>query len=151
MLEQDKVLGKSIKGYHFCVLMMLSTLKKNHCMSFHLFCKAKFDILRNELNWLEDWPDDLVKILLEASKHVWRAQHLALAFNPVASSFLVKASQKFDARLMEPLEIPPFVQANSLLPSTNQSRFVVFPGYFVLDRIVKCQVCLASDNDPDSS
>lgn len=124
---------------------------EDHYESFHQFCYVKFTTIRSELNWPEDWPDDLVMDLLEASKHVWRAQNLALAFDPIATSFRVKTSAKFNVRLMEPLETPTLCQTNSLLPSTTQVGFLVSPGYIVLDRIIKCQICLAPDYSLDSS
>jgi len=82
---------------------------------------------------------------------VWRAKNLANAFDPVATYFVLKASAKFDARLMEPLETPTLYQTDRLFGSTTQVEFLVSPGYIVCDRIIKCQVCLASYYSSDSS
>ena len=123
---------------------------KDYVRSFHLFCSEKFDIIGNELNWNEEWPDHLVKDFLEAMKHVWRAHKLALAFDPVASQFSVKASAQFDVKFMEPLELPTLLQTDSLSPFTAHVGFLVNPGFIVQDRIIKCQVYLAPNVSLDS-
>jgi len=124
---------------------------EDHCKNFHEFCNLKFNIIRNALKWLENWPDDLVTDLLETAQHVWLAKNLANAFDPVATRFKMKPSAKFDDRLMEPVGTPIFFQTDSLRPYNTQVGFLVSSGYFVCDRIIKCQVCLASCYSSDSS
>ncbi|KAG0599099.1 hypothetical protein M758_12G127800 [Ceratodon purpureus] len=124
---------------------------KVYCGSFHLFCNRKFDNIQSELKWQEEWPDNLVKDFLEAMKHVWRAHKLALAFDPVASLFSVKATAQFDVKFMEPLETPTIFQADSFSPYPPQVGFLVNPGFIVLERIIKCQVYLSPDDSFDDS
>lgn len=151
----ERVRGAQARRYAWEEFQRLSLLcpvdaihrGEDDCESFRQFCNAKFRTIQNELKWLEDWPDDLVTDLLEVSKHVWRAQHLALAFDPVAAHFSVKTSDKFNVRLMEPLETPTdFFQNDSL----TQVGFLVNSGYIVLDRIIRCQVCLVPEYSSDS-
>ena len=115
-----------------------------------MFCNRKFENIQNELKWQEEWPDNLVKDFLEAMKHVWRAHKLALAFDPVASLFSVKATAQFDVKFMEPLETPATFQ-ESLSPYTPGVGFLVNPGFIVLERIIKCQVYLSPGESYDDS
>lgn len=119
-----------------------------YCAEFHVFCNRKFDILQNELMWQEEWPDNLVKDFLEAMKHVWRAHKLALAFDPIASLFVVKPKAQFDVKFMEPLKTPTIFQSsNSFSSYCPQVGFLVNPGFIILKRIIKCQVYLTPEED----
>lgn len=121
-----------------------------YCAEFHVFCNRKFDTLQNELKWQEEWPDNLVKDFLEAMKHVWRAHKLALAFDPIASLFVVKPAAQFDVKFMEPLETMPTIfrsSHDSFSPHCPQVGFLVNPGFIILKRIIKCQVYLQSPED----
>lgn len=117
-----------------------------YCAEFHVFCNRKFDTLQKELRWHEEWPDSLVKDFLEAMKHVWRAHKLALAFDPIASLFVVKPAAQLDVKFMEPLETLTIFQTDSShSPNSSKVEFLVNPGFIILKRIIKCQVYLSPD------
>lgn len=121
-----------------------------YCAEFHVFCNRKFDTLQKELKWREEWPDTLVKDFLEAMKHVWRAHKLALAFDPIASLFIVKPAAQFDVKFMEPLETPTVFQTDGFSPYSPQVGFLVNPGFIILKRIIKCQVYLSPEESLES-
>lgn len=121
-----------------------------YCSEFHVFCNRKFETLQKELKWQEEWPDTLVKDFLEAMKHVWRAHKLALAFDPIASLFLVKPAAQFDVKFMEPLETPTVFQTDGFSPYSPQVGFLVNPGFIILKRIIKCQVYLSPEESWES-
>jgi len=115
--------------------------KAYHC-NFHMFCNRKFQVIHDELQWWDTWPEPLVEEFLEAMKHVWRAHKLSLTFTPPASIFCVKSSTLFDAKFMDPLDALTVTQCEEFSQSTSKVGFMVTPGYVVQNSIIKSQVYL---------
>jgi hypothetical protein len=124
---------------------------KVYYRNFHVFCHRKFQVIHDQLQWWDEWPDNLVEDFLEAMKHVWRAHKLARVFEPPASIFSVKPSTVFDGKLMEHLEVLTALPNDELLASSNQAGFSVTPGFVVQKRIIKSQVYLIAKSGPSKS
>jgi hypothetical protein len=124
---------------------------KVYYRNFHVFCHRKFQVIHDQLQWWDEWPDNLVEDFLEAMKHVWRAYKLALVFEPPASIFSAKPSTAFDGKFMEHLEVLTALPNDELLASSNQAGFSVTPGFVVQKRIIKSQVYLIAKSGPSKS
>ncbi|CAK9234118.1 unnamed protein product [Sphagnum troendelagicum] len=124
---------------------------KVYYRNFHVFCHRKFQVIHDQLQWWDEWPDNLVEDFLEAMKHVWRAYKLALVFEPPASIFSAKPSTVFDGKFMEHLEVLTALPNDELLAPSNQAGFSVTPGFVVQKRIIKSQVYLNAKSGPSKS
>jgi hypothetical protein len=124
---------------------------KVYYRNFHVFCHRKFQVIHDQLQWWDEWPDNLVEDFLEAMKHVWRAYKLALVFDPPASIFSAKPSTVFDGKFMEHLEVLTALPNDELVASSNQAGFSVTPGFVVQKRIIKSQVYLIAKSGPSKS
>ncbi|KZV56447.1 hypothetical protein F511_08345 [Dorcoceras hygrometricum] len=116
----DEVLHKGINHYND---------------EFSKFCDDKMGGILATLRWTKPWSEQLLQAFFAAAKSIWLLHLLAFSSDPPFRIMRVDENRPFEARYMEDV-----LAERQRLLVPGRVKVMVFPGFYVLDRVVRCKV-----------
>ncbi|KAG8370902.1 hypothetical protein BUALT_Bualt13G0031700 [Buddleja alternifolia] len=107
---------------------------KYYSEEFSKFCDEKMSGIIAMLGWIRPWPEKLLQAFFVAAKCIWLLHLLAFSFDKPLGILRVDEDVVFEGDYMED------ALAERRLDGSSRVKIMVMPGFYVLDRVVKCKV-----------
>lgn len=113
--------------------------KGTKCYSDELssFCDEKMSGIIAMLGCTRPWPEQLLQAFFVAAKCIWLMHLLAHSFDRPLGILRVDENMPFDSNYMEDIFGD---RQRSQGPSSSRVKIMVMPGFYVLDRVLRCKV-----------
>lgn len=111
---------------------------KYYSDEFSRFCDEKMSLIITTLNWTRPWSEQMLQAFFVAAKCVWLLHLLAFSFNPALGILRVEENREFESSFMEDMGADR--QRSALSRGPARVKVMVMPGFYVLDRVLRCKV-----------
>ncbi|PIN18960.1 hypothetical protein CDL12_08363 [Handroanthus impetiginosus] len=108
---------------------------KFYSEEFSKFCDHKMSGIIMTLGWTRPWPEQLLQAFFVAAKCIWLLHLLAFSFNPPLGILRVDENMAFEPNYMEDI-----LADRQKLQGFSRVKVMVMPGFYVLDRVIRCKV-----------